>query len=66
MPSVAENESQNPASKIAPGENKTIRNPANERAVKESDTPDTRNAIYTIKSIITDLVAETENPVSIR
>ena len=66
IPSVATNDIQNAASSTAPGENSRIRNPAIESEVSESGSPEISIDKYTIKSIITDLVAETEKPVIAR
>ena len=66
IPRVAEKDIQKPASTIAPGEKRTIMNPAIDNDVRESGRPDIRIDRYTMSNIITDLVAEIENPVKAR
>ena len=66
MPSVAENDIQNPPSRTLPGEIKIIITPAIESDVNGSDGTLASMDRYTSESIITERAADTENPVSAR
>ena len=65
-PNVAANDIQNPASITAPGEIKRIKAQATESEVKGSDLRENSIERYTVMSIITERVAETEKPVIAR